>query len=174
MAPPINVDCSSSSLQFTLIVDFTSSSLQVHFQFTLNSLRFRSVSLQFHLGLNYMSLWFNFDLTSSSLRTHIDVISDSLRCHFELRFLCVSLLFHFGRSFIVRWIHFDLTSTKTITTLCGKEQEHTLLDKKLEKHGKGVFCCCAASSTLQPDTAHARTNERTKRNDFPVGLTQPT
>jgi hypothetical protein len=140
-------------------IEFASSSLRFHFDFTLISIRlhfdFTSDSLRFHIDSTSSSLRFHFDFTLISIRFHFDFTSDSLRVHFD--FTSNSLR-----------LSFDLTSIShgekgTRHATQGKRENSAGQKGK----GKTPSRDLSSNSTWQPDRAHART----KRNDFPVGVT---
>ena len=54
----------------------------------------------------------------------------------------------------------------------SQKREKGKLAKTKSEGGKGGQHLLRTNSTMQPDRAHARTNEK-KRNDFPIGLTPP-
>ena len=126
--------------------DFTSNSFRTHFDFT-------SKSLRFHIDFTSSSLRFHFDSTLISIRLHFDFTSDSLRFHFD--FTSNSLR-----------LSFDLTS---ISHGEKGKRPHKGKGKLGGPKGKreNPSPHLSSNSTWQPDRAHART----KRNDFPVGVT---
>ena len=153
-------------------VDY-STSLRIHLGFTSMSLRFHneiaSLSLRCHFEVTWMSLRFHIDFTSSSLRFHFDFTLISIRLHFD--FTSHSLRFHFDFTSNSLRFSFDLTSISH-----GEKGERPATQGKREnsawQKGKGKTPSpdLSSNSTWQPDRAHART----KRNDFPVGVTPPT
>ena len=106
------------------------------------------MSLRFHIEFTSSSLRFHFDFTSISLRIHFDLTLISLRIHFD--FPSISLRFHMGEK-----------GKRPATQ--GKRENSAGQKGK----GKSPSQDLSSNSTWQPDRAHART----KRNDFPVGVT---
>ena len=101
-----------------------------------------------------------------SLRGYYEITWISLRYHFE--FTSISLRFHFDVTSISLRVHFDVTSVSH-----GEKGKRPATQWKRENSagqkgkGKGPGQDLSSNSTWQPDRAHART----KRNDFPVGVT---
>jgi len=106
-----------------------------------------------------------------SIRFHFEFISNSLRFHTS-----ISLRFHFDSTLIFDFtlislrIHFDYHSISLRFHMGKRENAHTReRENSAGPKGKGKTPSphLSSNSTWQPDRAHART----KRNDFPVGVT---
>jgi hypothetical protein len=149
------------SLRIYLDVDVTWFAHRFHFEPTSISLRFHfdfnSTSLRFHFGFTSTSLRAHFEFSLISIRLHFDLTSDSLRFHFE--FTSKSLRFSFDLLSISHGEKGNALPHKGKGKLGGAKEK-----------GKTPSPHLSSNSTWQPDRAHART----KRNDFPVGVTPPT
>ena len=121
---------------------------------------------------------FHFDITGISLRCHFDFTSMSLRFHLD--FTQKLLLFYFVFTAVPLRRHLEITSGKRGDAIMRKEKGKRRWEQKgkgktrwgEKGKGKGDRGRLGRIPTLQPDRAHAHTNERNETKRFP-GWTPP-
>ena len=125
--------------------------------FTLSSLDVALHPLQSHFDLTMISLWFCIDSASISRGLHCYTLNFiALWYHFNFTSEPISLgLSHFG----LTWSHLDSLEKTEKGTPGGRKG-------KREK-GRHAF------SSVLTRHCHCASHARTRRNDFPVGLTPP-